>query len=484
MIRSLSAAEIAEAVRTRRVSVREVVDEHLLAIERLDPRLRAFVSIDPETARRAAEDLQERVDAGDPLSLPGVPLGVKDNICTLGLPTTCASRILEGYVSPYEATVVERARAAGMVVLGKTNLDEFGMGDSTEWSAFGPSLNPWDLERTPGGSSGGSAAAVAARMVPLALGSDTGGSVRMPAALCGIVGMKPTYGRCSRYGLVAYASSLDQVGVLGRSVADVALGLAAVSGPDRRDSTSSPAPPIDAQRLEPGPLRGRRLGLVREFLGEGIAPGVRVAVEEAVRRLGDEGATIEQVSLPSVEYAVSTYYIIAPAEASSNLARYDGVRFGPRVEGPGGHVELVARTRGRLFGREVKARIMIGTYVLSAGYYDRYYARAHRVRSRMIEEFARAFEKFDALIGPTCPVTAFRLGELLGDPLALKLLDQCTIPANMGGLPALSLPCGLADGLPVGLQLMGPPNADERILGLGRAIEAVLPPLPAPPHAA
>lgn len=469
----LSAAELARRYRDRSVSVVEAVQAHLEFVEKVDPSIRAFITVTPELALDQAKEAQRSIDEGHSEPLTGIPVALKDNLSTRGVATTCASRILEGYVPPYDATVVEKLKSAGAVLLGKTNLDEFAMGTSTENSAFFPTRNPHDLERSPGGSSGGSAAAVAANMCPLALGSDTGGSVRQPASLCGVVGFKPTYGRVSRYGLVAYASSLDQIGPIGRSVEDVAILTEAISGPDPRDNTSLlDWSPIRAD-LARGNLKGLKIGLPRQFFGDGLHPGVRRSIEAAIETLRNEGVDFREIDLPSIEVGVTTYYIIAPAEASSNLARFDGIRFGPRIDGSG-HEDMVAKTRGALFGHEVKARIMIGTYALSAGYYDAYYTKAQQVRSMMCAEFAEAYQEIDFILGPTSPVPAFRLGELSNDPLTLKLLDYLTIPANLTFSPAISIPCGEAEGLPVGLQLMAAVGQDERLLEAAYGIERTL----------
>lgn len=472
----LSAAEIARLVRTRALSCREVAQGFLDGAS-LDQKIGAFLRLDPETTLAEADRAQEMVDAGVGGPLAGVPVAVKDNLSTEGIETTCASRILEGYIPPYDATVVTKLREAGAFVFGKTNLDEFAMGTSGENSAYRTTKNPWDLSRTPGGSSAGSAAAVAAGLAPVSLGSDTGGSIRMPAALCGVVGFKPTYGRASRYGLVAFGSSLDQVGPFARSVEDTALLAGAITGHDENDSTSLPSAPITFSA--DGSLRGKRIGVPQELMGEGIDAGVRARVEEALETLRQEGATVETISLPSIALGVSTYYILAPAEASSNLARFDGVRYGPRIEGEG-HIGTVARTRGRLFGSEVKLRIMVGTYVLSAGYYDAYYTKALAVRERMKEEFLAALDSYDFIASPASPLPAFPLGSLSNDPLALKLLDFCTIPANLGGFPAISIPCGFTEGLPVGLQLLAAPGEDEALLSSAHAAERALPPIGRP----
>jgi aspartyl-tRNA(Asn)/glutamyl-tRNA(Gln) amidotransferase subunit A len=458
------------------VSAIEVAEHFLDRIERLDPRIGAFLAVSREWVIEQAQQAQRALDDGSAGPLTGIPVALKDNLTTRELPTTCGSRILEGHQPVYDAHVVEQLARAGSVVLGKTNLDEFAMGGSTESSAYGVTRNPWDTDRSPGGSSGGSAAAVAAGFSPVALGSDTGGSVRQPAALCGVVGFKPTYGRVSRRGLVAYASSLDQVGTLGRTVEDAACLAAAVSGHDPRDSTSIPCEPISPETVS---LRGLRLGFPRQLRYSAVAPEVARVIEAALENLEREGVSVVEIDLPSIELGVSTYYIIAPAEASSNLARYDGIRFGPRIEGEG-HVGTVAATRGKLFGHEVKMRVILGTYVLSAGYYDAYYHRALQIRGMMAAEFEKAFQEVDWVVSPTSPRTAFRLGEFADDPLPLKAMDLCTIPANLGGFPSLSLPCGVSDGLPVGLLLTGPAMSDGRLLGTAQAIESALGQFPAP----
>ncbi len=473
MLHTLSATEMAAQLRARSISAVELTQHLLDRIDRVDADVKAFLSVDPDRALAQAAEAQTRLDAGDAPPLCGVPIALKDNISTAGMRTTCASKMLENYVPPFDATVTSRLRSAGSIVIGKTNLDEFAMGTSCENSAFFPTRNPWDLERSPGGSSGGSAAAVAASLVPLALGSDTGGSIRMPAALCGIVGFKPTYGRVSRYGLVAFGSSLDQIGPFAWSVEDAAHLAQQIIGHDPLDSTSLPDSDLDLTGLKSKSLRGLKFGLPDQMFGESIDAGVRAAIEKAIGALEREGATVERVSLPTIDVGVTTYYIIAPSEASSNLARFDGVRYGMNVEAAG-HVGMVAAARGNGFGHEVKARIMIGTYALSAGYYDAYYLRAQKVRALMTAEFNRAFQTFDYLLAPTSPIPAFRLGELSDDPLALKQLDLCTIPANMGGFPALSLAAGEVDGLPVGLQIMGPAMGDEDLLAAAYAIEQTL----------
>lgn len=483
MIWKLGAAELAAKLRAKELTAREAAEAYLDRIEVKDKELQAFLNVTREEALAQADRAQELIDKGEGGALAGVPVAIKDNICTLGVETTCASQILKGFVPPYNATVVEKMAKEGLVMVGKTNLDEFAMGTSCENSAFFPSRNPWGLDRSPGGSSGGSAAAVAGALAPIGLGSDTGGSIRMPGALSGVVGYKPTYGRVSRYGLVAFGSSLDQIGPFARSVEDAALLASVISGGDVNDATSLADGAIRTGELKQGSLKGLRVALPKELFGDAIEPGVKQRVDEAIALLKKEGATFAEVSVPSVALGVTTYYIIAPAEASSNLARYDGIRFGQRIE-EGGHNDATAATRGRLFGHEVKLRIMVGTYALSAGYYDAYYHRAQQVRGLMASEFNRVFQDFDVVLSPTSPVVAFKLGELKDDQMALKLLDLCTIPANMGGFPAISLPCGLADGLPVGLQLMGPVMGDEALLQAAWAAEQALPPIGLAPWAA
>ena len=475
MVCQLTATELAAKLRKKEVSVAEALDECLARITKLDGDYCAFLHVAQSAAREWAVGAQRAIDEGGGGPLTGVPIAFKDNMCTEGVPTTCASKILEGFVPPFDATVVEKARAAGLVMVGKTNLDEFAMGTSTENSAYFPTRNPWNPDLSPGGSSGGSAVSVAAEMVPLSLGSDTGGSIRQPASLCGIVGFKPTYGRVSRYGLVAFGSSLDQIGPFARCVEDAALLAEALSGHDPKDSTSQTDSQISSKALKGGSLKGLKVALPKEFFGDAIHEGVRESLDLAVEALKKEGVEFRLVSLPSISLGVTTYYIIAPAEASSNLARFDGVRYGPRVESGTDHIGMVAATRGRLFGHEVKLRIMVGTYALSAGYYDAYYHRAQQVRGLMAEEFERAYQEFDLVLGPTSPCTAFPLGDEELDQMALKLMDYCTIPANMGGFPSISIPCGFAGGLPVGMLLNGPVNGDERLLQAAYAIERALP---------
>ncbi len=467
-----SAAEITALVSSREVSAREVALAHLEHIEAVELRLHALLTVTREVALSQADNIDTDLQRGKPAGpLAGVPIVLKDNICTHGIRTTCGSKMLPDFVSPYDATVVTRLRAAGAVLLGKSNCDEFAMGSSTENSGYGPSRNPWNLDCVPGGSSGGSAAAVSAEECVVALGSDTGGSIRQPAALTGVVGMKPTYGRVSRYGLVAYASSLDQIGPFGRSVRDAALMLQAISGRDPMDSTSAPVEVPNFAAACGKSIAGLRIGVPREYFGAGVDAGVEQAVRAAIEALCALGAEAEEVRLPSTDHALAAYYIIAPAEASSNLARYDGVRYGHRSKAHASHAGLSGKSRSEGFGDEVKQRIMIGTYALSAGYYDAYYKRAQQVRTVLRAEFDRAFEKYDVLATPTSPTVAFKIGEKADDPLAMKLADVCTVPVNMAGLPAISVPCGFVDDLPVGLQLIAKPFAEETLFQAAHAYE-------------
>jgi len=472
----VSARDLAAAVRSGERSARSVVEEHLETIRSGEPEIHAFNLVLADEALAAADEVDRRVAAGeDPGPLAGVPVALKDNMCTRGVPTTCSSRILEGWLPPYDATVVERLAAAGAVVVGKTNLDEFAMGSSTENSAFGVTRNPLDPTRVPGGSSGGSAAAVAAGFAPLALGSDTGGSIRQPAALCGVVGVKPTYGAVSRYGLVAFASSLDQIGPFARTVSDAALLLETIGGHDPRDSTSIPEPAAGLTEVLGRGVEGLRIGVIEELSGdglEGIADDVRSRLGEAVSALDAAGATVETTSVPSTVYGLSAYYVIAPAEASSNLARYDGVRYGLRVDAPNaGDMNTATRTAG--FGDEVKRRIMLGTYALSAGYYDAYYGKSQKVRTLIVQDFARAYEEFDLLLCPTAPTTAFPIGEKTADPMTMYLNDVCTIPSNLAGHPAMSVPFGVGDdGMPVGVQVLAPAMGERTMFQAAAVLEA------------
>ncbi len=468
-----SAIEIAAAVRSGARTARSVTEEHLATIATREGEIHAFNHVTADAALAQADAVDAKVARGeDPGPLAGVPVALKDNLCTRGVPTTCSSKILDGWLPPYNATVVERVMAAGGVPVGKTNLDEFAMGSSTENSAFGPTLNPLDPSRVPGGSSGGSAAAVAASFAPLSLGSDTGGSIRQPASFCGVVGVKPTYGVVSRYGLIAFASSLDQIGPFAATVDDAALLLDVISGHDRMDSTSIAAPPTSLLN-DGASVAGLRVGLVTELTDvEGIDPEVRAAVERAASALEAQGAIVERISVPSCIYGLSAYYLIAPAEASSNLARYDGVRYGLRVDGDDVY-EMNSATRDAGFGAEVKRRIMLGTYALSAGFYDAYYAQAQRVRTLIIRDFAAAYERFDVLLSPTTPTTAFKFGAKTEDPFSMYLSDICTIASNLAGHPAMSVPFGLgSDAMPIGVQVLAPALGESVMFRVARAIEA------------
>jgi aspartyl-tRNA(Asn)/glutamyl-tRNA(Gln) amidotransferase subunit A len=472
----LTAAETAARIAAKDVSAVEVAQAHLDRIAAVDERVHAFLHVGAASALEQAR----RVDAGEVTGpLAGVPLALKDVIVSSDMPATAGSRILEGWQPPYDATIVERMRAAGIVVLGKTNMDEFAMGSSTEHSAFGPSHNPWDLTRTPGGSGGGSSAAVASYQASLGIGTDTGGSIRQPAAVTGTVGAKPTYGGVSRYGLIAFSSSLDQAGPCARTVLDAALLHAVIGGHDPRDSTSIDAPVPDVvSAARSAEVAGLRVGVVAQFKGDGYQPGVLARFDEAVATLEKLGAEIVEVSCPHFDYALPAYYLIAPSEASSNLARYDAMRYGLRVGDDGGRgaEEVMAATRDAGFGDEVKRRIILGTYALSAGYYDAYYGQAQKVRTLIARDFTSAFEQVDVLVSPTTPTTAFPLGERVDDPMSMYLADLCTIPSNLYGGPAISLPCGLSadDGLPVGFQIMAPVQADERMYRVAAALEVSL----------
>ncbi|WP_411877084.1 Asp-tRNA(Asn)/Glu-tRNA(Gln) amidotransferase subunit GatA [Vulcanococcus limneticus] len=469
------------------VSARELTDQLLSRIEAVEPTVHAYLEVTAERARADADRIDAARVAGEELPpLAGVPLAIKDNLCTAGIRTTCSSRMLEHFVPPYESTVTERLWGAGAVLLGKTNLDEFAMGSSTETSYFGPSRNPWNPERVPGGSSGGSSAAVAAGECLAALGSDTGGSIRQPASFCGVVGLKPTYGRVSRYGLVAFASSLDQVGPFTTSVADAAELLQVIAGADPRDATCLKAPVPDYRAALSQPVKGLRVGLVREcFEAEGLSPEVKASVLAAAAQLEALGCELVEVSCPRFNDGIATYYVIAPSEASANLARYDGVKYGHRAEGAGSLAEMTARSRAEGFGDEVQRRILIGTYALSAGYVDAYYKKAQQVRTLIRRDFDRAFEGVDVLLTPTSPTTAFRFGAHAEDPLAMYLADLLTIPANMAGLPAISLPCGFdGEGLPIGLQLITGVLQEERLLQVAHHYEQAAKVLASRPAAA
>jgi aspartyl-tRNA(Asn)/glutamyl-tRNA(Gln) amidotransferase subunit A len=475
-----TAAELAALIASGEASAAEVAQAHLDRINAVDGSVKAFLHVDEETVLAQARAVDAKRAAGEPLGpLAGVPIAHKDVFTTEDMPTTCSSKILEGWRPPYDATVTARLREAGMVILGKTNMDEFAMGSSTENSAFGTTHNPWDLTRIPGGSSGGSSAAVAAYEAPLATGTDTGGSIRQPAAVTGLVGMKPTYGGSSRYGVIAFASSLDTPGPLARTVLDAALLHEAFSGHDPMDSTSiaAPVPPV-VEAARRADVEGLRIGVVKEFGGEGYQPGVLARFHETVELLESLGAKVVEVSCPHFTYALPAYYLIAPSECSSNLARFDAMRYGLRVgdDGTRSAEEVMALTRAEGFGEEVKRRIMLGTYALSSGYYDAYYGKAQQVRTLIARDFDAAYEQVDVLISPTTPTTAFPIGERADDPMAMYLADLCTIPSNLAGNAAISVPCGLADedGLPVGLQVMAPVLADDRVYRVGAAVEKAL----------
>jgi aspartyl-tRNA(Asn)/glutamyl-tRNA(Gln) amidotransferase subunit A len=467
----LTLAELAEALASRACSSEELTTHLLARIEQYDGELNSLITVDAENALAAARQADAERSAGRAGRLTGVPLIHKDIFLTAGVRTSCGSRMLANFVPPFDATVVERCRQAGMVMLGKANMDEFAMGSSNETSHFGPVHNPWDTARVPGGSSGGSAAAVAAGLAPAATGTDTGGSIRQPAALCGITGLKPTYGRVSRFGMIAFASSLDQAGVFARSAEDAALLLQTMAGFDPRDSTSAELPVPDYAAALTQPLAGLRVGVVEEFFGEGLDAGVAGALEAAVGVLQELGAEVSRVHLPQLGLSVPTYYVIAPAEASSNLSRFDGVRYGYRCEAPKDLEDLYKRSRGEGFGAEVKRRIMIGTYVLSAGYYDAYYLKAQRCRRLITDDFRRAFEQVDVLVAPSAPEVAFRLGEKTDDPLKMYLSDINTIAVNLAGLPGISVPAGQVQGLPVGLQLIGRHFEEARLLNVAHQFQ-------------
>ena len=468
-----SIRELHQQLVNKERSAVEIAQEALKRIESIDPTIKSFLHVTADRALAQAEQVDAQIAAGEDIGLlAGIPIGIKDNMCTKGIPTTCASRILENFVPPYESTVTGKLLDTGAVMVGKTNLDEFAMGGSTENSAFHLTMNPWDVERVPGGSSGGSAAAVAAQECVVSLGSDTGGSIRQPASFCGVVGMKPTYGLVSRYGLVAFASSLDQIGPFARSVEDAAVLLQAIAGHDPKDSTSLNVKiPDYTKALKPKLKKGTKVGVIKETFGEGLDADVKAAMDGAIAQLKDMGAKIQDISCPTFTYGIPTYYIIAPSEASANLARYDGVRYGVRKENAEDLMEMYTKTRAEGFGPEVKRRIMIGTYALSAGYYDAYYLKAQKVRTLIKQDFETAFESVDVLLSPTAPTTAFKAGEK-DDPLSMYLLDLMTIPVNLAGLPAISIPCGFdSKGLPIGMQLIGNVLQEETVLHVAHAYE-------------
>lgn len=467
----------AEQIKSRELSAEEYVACFLERVERLEAKVKAYITIMGDEALRQARLVDKKVKAGEKLGrLAGVPVAVKDNICTSGIRTTCASRMLESYVPPYDATVVKRLKAEGAIILGKTNMDEFAMGTSTETSYFGPTRNPWNLERVPGGSSGGSAAAVTAGMAPLSLGSDTGGSIRCPASFCGVVGLKPTYGLVSRYGLIAYANSLEQIGPITFNTRDCALLLSVIAGKDFRDPTTLPVEAKVYDEALGGSLKGFKIGLVKEFMGEGTHPAVVKALQRFAGKLEELGAQIGEVSLPILDYALPAYYIIAMSEASSNLARYDGIRYGFRAEGEGlDWSKGFSVTRSLGFGSEVKRRIILGTYALSAGYFDRFFLKAVKVAVLIRRRLMESFKDFTLLLAPTMPIPPFRIGEKIGDPLALYMCDIDTVPVNLAGVPAISIPSGFHEGLPLGAQLIAPPLGEENLLKAAEAYEKAAP---------
>ncbi len=469
----LTAHEVAEEMAAGQLSAQEATAACLARIEAVEGRVNSFVTVTPERAQEQAAQADQKIAAGEASNtLTGVAIGIKEVMCTKGLPSTCSSKMLESFVPPYDATAVEYMQDALLPMVGKTNMDEFAMGSSTENSAFQVTRNPWNLDCVPGGSSGGSAAAVAAGEAFVALGSDTGGSIRQPAALCGIVGLKPTYGRVSRYGLIAYASSLDQIGPLTKDVTDCALVMNLISGRDPLDATSADVPVPDYTEHLTGSVDGLKAGVPVQLLGEGIDPQVRECVQVAIDQLQDMGLECEEVQMPHIDYSLPVYYIIAPAECSSNLARFDGVRYGYRTPVETDDInELFSHTRAEGFGPEVRLRIMLGTYALSAGYYDAYYLKALKVRTLIKRDFDQAFAQYDVLLSPTSPTVAFKIGERADDPLAMKLADICTIPVNLAGIPAISIPCGFVEGLPVGLQIMAGAFAEEKILQVAYAYE-------------
>jgi aspartyl-tRNA(Asn)/glutamyl-tRNA(Gln) amidotransferase subunit A len=470
-----SASELLKLQSLHQTTASEIAEAFLDSYRAREPKLKSFMQLDEEAVRRQAAAIDEKRKAGQTLGkLAGVPVAIKDVLCTRGVRTTCSSKILSNFVPPYDSHVIERLKAADAVIFGKTNMDEFAMGSSTDNSAFQTSRNPWDTERIPGGSSGGSAASVAGCQAPLALGTDTGGSIRQPAALCGIVGLKPTYGRVSRYGLIAFASSLDQIGPFAHNITDAALLLEVISGHDNRDSTSVNNPVPEYSKTVDQPVKGLRIGVPKEFFGKGLDPEIETAIRLALKEYEKLGATLVNVSLPHSKYALAAYYIVAPAEASSNLARYDGMHYGHRTKQKADLIGTYAKSRGEGFGKEVQRRIMIGTYVLSSGYKDAYYVKALKVRRLVKKDYDEAFKLCDVVMGPTTPTPAFRVGEKSDDPLAMYLSDVYTVSCNLAGLPGMSIPCGFTKaGLPIGLQLLGPPFEEEKMLRIGRMYESV-----------
>ena len=465
-ILELSALDIGSKIKTGEITSVQATQAFLDAIESLDKDYKSYITVCRDSALARAAEVDSLIAQGRLTGdLAGVPIAIKDNICTKGTATTCASKMLANFVPPYDATVISKINAEGMVILGKTNMDEFAMGSTTETSYFGPTLNPWGDNRVPGGSSGGSAAAVAARLAPVSLGSDTGGSIRQPASFCGVTGLKPTYGTVSRYGLVAFASSLDQIGPIGRDAVDLASLYNLICGVDEKDQSSTETTKLDIDKIRNYSVAGKTIGIPEEYFGEGIDPEVKAAVMDAVKVFESEGAKVERFTLPIMEYAIPTYYIIACAEACSNLSRYDGIKYGFRPEGVQDLGELYIRSRSEGFGMEVKRRIMIGNFVLSSGYYDAYYNKALQVKNLIYQAFNEAFSKYDVVIGPVAPTPALKAGESLSDPLKMYLGDICTVLINIVGLPAVSVPCGFASGLPVGMQIIGKHYSEETILG-------------------
>lgn len=465
-----TASELQELLHSKELTIADLTEATFKRIKELDPQVDAFLALNEEQATKQAAEM-DQTDTGERGPLFGLPIGVKDNIVTEGLETTASSLILKGFNPIYNATVVDKLREAGMIIVGKLNMDEFAMGSSNENSYYKNTKNPWNLETVPGGSSGGSAAAVAAGEVPFTLGSDTGGSIRQPAAFCGVVGMKPTYGRVSRFGLIAYASSFDQIGPITRTVKDNALLLNAISGHDEKDSTSANVEVPDFTAALTGDIQGLRIGVPKEYFAEGVSEASKQAVKDALKVLEEKGATWEEISLPHSKYALSTYYILASSEASSNLSRFDGIRYGYRTEKAGSLLEFYMNTRSEGFGDEVKRRIMLGTYALSSGYYDAYYKKAQKVRTLIKQDFDKAFENFDVIVGPTTPTPAFKIGEIIDDPLTMYANDILTIPVNLAGVPAISVPCGFENGLPLGLQIIGNYFDEETVYRVADAFE-------------
>ena len=472
-ITELTVHELVEKLKNKELTITEITKAYIDRINEKEPQVEAFVTTLTSEAEEQAKSIQTKIDNGEITNkLAGIPIGIKDNICTKGIKTTCSSKILENFISPYNATVMEKINEENMINLGKLNMDEFAMGSSTENSAFKTTKNPWDLSKVPGGSSGGSAAAVATNMVPWALGSDTGGSIRQPASLCGVVGLKPTYGLVSRYGLIAYASSLDQIGPITKDVTDSAMLLNIIAGHDERDTTSVDMPEKDYVKALNGDVKGLKIGVPKEFFGEGINEEVKKSIFETVEKYKELGAEVEEFSLDIAKYSLATYYIIACAEASSNLGRFDGIRYTYRSPNAKTLEEIFKKSRSEGFGAEVKRRIILGTYVLSAGYYDAYYKKAQKVRTMVMNEFNKGFEKYDVIITPTSPVTAFGIGEKSNNPLAMYLADICTVSVNVAGLPAISIPCGVdSKGLPIGMQIIGKKFNEETILNAAYSIE-------------